>query len=95
MPHERGYLTRYLDVATQPVDTTLVRAAELVVVLGGPVGANDADRYPFLADELAALRARPPTGRRRWEAASARSCRPSHWAHRSLPARHERSAMPR
>ncbi|CDR01722.1 glutamine amidotransferase [Streptomyces iranensis] len=60
--HERGYLTRYLDVATQPVDTAPVRAAELVVVLGGPVGANDADRYPFLADELAALRTRLADG---------------------------------
>ncbi|WP_262705331.1 MULTISPECIES: glutamine amidotransferase [Streptomyces] len=59
--HERGYQTRYLDVATQPVDTALVRAAQLVV-LGGPVGADDTDRYPFLADELAALRARLADG---------------------------------
>ncbi|KES04898.1 glutamine amidotransferase [Streptomyces toyocaensis] len=59
---ERGYLTHYLDVVTQPVDTALIRAADLVVVLGGPVGAHDAGRYPFLADELLALRARLADG---------------------------------
>lgn len=35
-------------VAIQPVDTALVRAAELVV-LGGPVGANEADCRPTCA----------------------------------------------
>jgi GMP synthase (glutamine-hydrolysing) len=35
-----------------------ITASDLVVVLGGPVGANDADRFPFLADEIAALRTR-------------------------------------
>ncbi|MEU6512435.1 glutamine amidotransferase [Streptomyces sp. NPDC046942] len=33
------------------------------VVLGGPVGANDTDRYPVLHDELTALRARLTTQR--------------------------------
>ncbi|MBY8884594.1 glutamine amidotransferase [Streptomyces sp. PTM05] len=59
---ERGHTVRYLDVATEPVDTALVREAGLVVVLGGPIGADDADRYPFLADELTALRARLADG---------------------------------
>ncbi|MGW4101784.1 glutamine amidotransferase [Streptomyces sp. NPDC004976] len=59
---ERGYRTRYLDVTDHPLDTELIRRAELVVVLGGPVGADDADRYPFLADEVRALRARLADG---------------------------------
>ena len=32
--------------------------AEWLVVLGGPIGVYEADRYPFLNDELAALRRR-------------------------------------
>jgi len=56
--HERGRLTRYLDVATQPVDTALVRATEPGVVLGGPVGAADGRRW-----ESASLRSCRPV---RW-----------------------------
>lgn len=32
-----------------------IRTADLTVVLGGPIGANDDRHYPFLAAELAAL----------------------------------------
>ncbi|MCP5279755.1 MAG: glutamine amidotransferase [Thiobacillus sp.] len=37
--------------------------ADLAVVLGGPIGVYEADRYPFLNDELAALKARLSAGR--------------------------------
>jgi GMP synthase (glutamine-hydrolysing) len=33
-------------------------AADLVVVLGGPIGVYEADRYPFIQDELARVRER-------------------------------------
>lgn len=55
---DRGHHVRYLDAGMDPIAVRDVVAADLVVVLGGPVGANDEDRYPFLADELDALRAR-------------------------------------
>lgn len=42
-----------IDDLVEPITTS-----DLVIVLGGPIGANDADRFPFLADEIAALRAR-------------------------------------
>ncbi|WP_374317780.1 glutamine amidotransferase [Aquabacterium sp.] len=32
--------------------------ADLVVVLGGPIGVYEADRYPFISDELALVKAR-------------------------------------
>lgn len=32
--------------------------ADLVVVLGGPIGVYESDRYPFIADELALVKAR-------------------------------------
>lgn len=42
-----------------------IRQADLAVILGGPIGVYEADRYPFLNDELAALKdrlaARRPT----------------------------------
>jgi GMP synthase (glutamine-hydrolysing) len=37
--------------------------ADLVVVLGGPIGVYEADRYPFIHDELARVRERLASGR--------------------------------
>lgn len=55
-----GYDIRRLDA---PVDALApAREAELLVVLGGPVGANDEDRYPFLAREKDIIRARHAAG---------------------------------
>jgi GMP synthase (glutamine-hydrolysing) len=52
---ERGYCVRYLDAGVDVVDTTILSSADLVIVLGGPIGVYDTDRYPFLADERAAI----------------------------------------
>ncbi len=37
--------------------------ADLVVVLGGPIGVYEQDRYPFIADELARVRERLASGK--------------------------------
>ncbi|HJP80667.1 MAG TPA: glutamine amidotransferase [Pseudonocardiaceae bacterium] len=60
---EHGYQVVTVDAG---IDDTVapITSSDLVVVLGGPIGANDADRYPFLADELGALRDRVAAGRR-------------------------------
>jgi GMP synthase (glutamine-hydrolysing) len=55
---ERGYDVRYVDVATDALDPGAVVDAELLVVLGGPVSANDGGRYPFVDAEIEAIRAR-------------------------------------
>lgn len=52
-----GYQIRYYDAGYDaftfdPVD------ADLVVVLGGPIGAYELEDYPFIADEMVILRAR-------------------------------------
>lgn len=52
-----GYAIRYYDAGYaaftfDPVDT------DIVVVLGGPIGAYELEDYPFIADEMAILRAR-------------------------------------
>ena len=38
------------------------RDADLVVVLGGPIGVYEADRYPFIHDELARIKERLDSG---------------------------------
>jgi GMP synthase (glutamine-hydrolysing) len=59
---DRGYEVRYLDAADATIAPEALRDAELAVVLGGPISANDVDTYPFVADELAAVRARLDAG---------------------------------
>lgn len=53
-----GFEVRYLDVGVDELVEQTIRAADLVVVLGGPIGANDGDRYPVVDDVLALLRLR-------------------------------------
>ena len=38
---ERGYCIRYLDAGIDPVDTATLSSADLVIVLGGPIGVYD------------------------------------------------------
>lgn len=51
----RGYAVRYLDVTTEDWCAADAVAADLLVVLGGPIGAFDDALYPCLADELAVI----------------------------------------
>lgn len=52
-----GYTVATVDAGIDDV-VEPITASDLVVVLGGPIGANDVNRFPFLADEFAALRTR-------------------------------------
>lgn len=60
---QRGYAVRYLDVGVHDLADPAVQEADLLVVLGGPIGAFDDATYPFVADEAALLRRRLETGR--------------------------------
>lgn len=51
----RGYTVRYVNVGVEPVPADDIAAADLVVVLGGPIGAYDDATYPFVRDEAAAI----------------------------------------
>lgn len=55
---ERGLASRYLDAGIDRFDPAQIAAADLLIVLGGPIGVYEDDRYPFLHEELAALRVR-------------------------------------
>ena len=59
----RGCAVRYLDAATGDLAGLDPLGPDLLVVLGGPIGAYADDRYPFLKQELAILERRLAAGR--------------------------------
>ena len=54
----RGWGVRYHDAGLEPFDAATLLAPDLLVVLGGPIGVYEHDRYPFIAEEIAAIKAR-------------------------------------
>jgi GMP synthase (glutamine-hydrolysing) len=54
----RGYGVRDLQAGIDALETDEFVEADLVVVLGGPIGVYETDAYPFLDAEIAAIRAR-------------------------------------
>src|ERR1700745_3068890 len=59
----RGFGVRYHDAGVQPIDAETLLAPDLLIVLGGPIGVYEADVYPFIADEIAAVAARLAVGK--------------------------------
>jgi GMP synthase (glutamine-hydrolysing) len=48
---ERGYAARYLEVGVDALDGDDIQSADLLVVLGAPIGVYEEQAYPFLIDE--------------------------------------------
>ncbi|HEX7110988.1 MAG TPA: glutamine amidotransferase [Mizugakiibacter sp.] len=59
----RGLRVRYLEAGIDALRDADIADAALLVVLGGPIGAYEDDRYPFLRDELALIEARLRAGK--------------------------------
>lgn len=55
---ERGYAVRYLEAGVDALDVDTLTRPNLVIVLGGPIGVYETDRYPFLQAEREAIAAR-------------------------------------
>jgi GMP synthase (glutamine-hydrolysing) len=53
-----GYGLTYCDVGIDPLKRLDPLAADLLIVLGGPIGAYEEEQYPFLHEELALLTSR-------------------------------------
>ncbi|MBR1122255.1 glutamine amidotransferase [Bradyrhizobium lablabi] len=49
---QRGYDAVYLEAGIADLASIAVDRDDLLIVLGGPIGAYEEDRYPFLRDEL-------------------------------------------
>ena len=54
----RGFTVRYADAATDDLQALDPLAPDLLVVLGGPIGAYQEELYPFLRPELALIERR-------------------------------------
>jgi GMP synthase (glutamine-hydrolysing) len=54
----RGFSVRYLEAGVDDIGPSSLTASDLVVVLGGPIGVYEEEQYPFVREELAAIRAR-------------------------------------
>jgi GMP synthase (glutamine-hydrolysing) len=50
-----GYSLTYRDIGVDPIEQLDPLATDLLVVLGGPIGAYEEQQYPFLREELAFL----------------------------------------
>lgn len=59
----RGYSIAYRDAPVDDLATLDLAAADLLVVLGGPIGAYEDALYPFLIAELALIEKRLKEGR--------------------------------
>lgn len=55
MLKELGFTVEYLDAAVGDFNTLRQTPPDLLIVLGGPIGAFDDDLYPFLVQELDAV----------------------------------------
>jgi hypothetical protein len=60
---EAGYKIEYLDLGVDDLKTSKALEAELVVALGGPIGAYEENLYPYLKDEIDLLERRLTRGR--------------------------------
>ena len=60
---QRGHSVSYVDVPTADLDAVDVLAPDLLVVLGGPIGVYESDKYPFIDRELEWLTKRIAAGR--------------------------------
>jgi GMP synthase (glutamine-hydrolysing) len=55
---ERGFAVQYVDACTADLSHLDALEPDLLVVLGGPIGAYEAQVYPFLTPEIALIRRR-------------------------------------
>lgn len=55
---DHGYQIQYLEAGIDRISPADLIAADLLIVLGGPIGVYETDRYPFLREELQAIQAR-------------------------------------
>ena len=53
-----GYHVRYCDAGVDEISLIDPISADIMVMLGGPIGVYEDDKYPFLRDELRILRER-------------------------------------
>ncbi|MEB2872618.1 glutamine amidotransferase [Pseudomonas rhizosphaerae] len=58
-----GYEIEMIEAPLHPLASLDVASADMLVILGGPIGAFDEAQYPFLLDELELIRQRLASGK--------------------------------
>jgi len=53
-----GYDLAYVEVGLRPLPLDRVQACDLLIVLGAPIGVYETEAYPFLVEEIAAIKRR-------------------------------------
>jgi GMP synthase (glutamine-hydrolysing) len=56
--HDAGWNASYCEASTQDLGEPWIEQADLLIVLGGPIGVYETDRFPFLLKEVALLERR-------------------------------------
>ncbi len=59
---ERGYAVRYADAGMASIAPHMADDDALLCIMGGPIGAYEEDRYPYLMEELALIERRLKAG---------------------------------
>lgn len=59
----RGAMIDYLDAGVDDLLSIEAAAPDLLIVLGGPIGVYETDRFPFLLDEIRLIEQRLASGR--------------------------------
>nr|MBC8159535.1 gamma-glutamyl-gamma-aminobutyrate hydrolase family protein [Alphaproteobacteria bacterium] len=54
----RGFSISYVDAPSADFSTANALEADILVILGGPIGIYETDAYPFLNDEIALIKDR-------------------------------------
>lgn len=52
---ERGFKIEVAEATSRPFPANAIESADLLIVLGGPIGVYETRDYPFLVDEMAAI----------------------------------------
>lgn len=55
---ERGFTIETIDVPTAQFPLPEAQSCDLLIVMGGPIGVYDSDKYPFLTGEIETIRQR-------------------------------------
>jgi GMP synthase (glutamine-hydrolysing) len=56
--HDAGWNASYREASTEDLGDRSIEQADLLIALGGPIGAYETDRFPFLSKEIALLERR-------------------------------------
>src|SRR5260370_33473302 len=59
---ERGFAVAYRDAGLDDLGARDLLDADLLIVLGGPIGVYEGRAYPFLKGEIAMVERRPKAG---------------------------------